>query len=341
MPATVLRDDPGTIGRAQIQSGAPVRGITWGAVARAVNFLNGSPRALIPHCSPNVTLAVADGVQTLSFRVFPSYQATHRLWLAVLEPTAQDEAIGTEFEFTDPSGGTATWRCIGTAGPFAPKAFRHVETVSSRTTSETTLAPTFESIAGTHVLGRLACFELPRPELAVDANDLGLELGSFRARHWIYDATGRSLGGLPEALAGALSRGRRHMFQWARPATAALAFSTTSTSYTSVLTYTPELLERYLYNGDTTPTIEVRVLAWVTGGTGDVAVTMANGDLNAVAISATTPTWTSITGLNVRAEDLSASDGRRTSADLATIQARKNTSGTIYVAGIGIIGRAS
>ena len=342
MPANVLRDDPGTLGRTQIQNGAPVRGITWAAVARAINYANGSARTLIPHHSSwGVVDDESDTWGPVKFKVFPSYQATHRLWVATVEPVTQVDPPPTVIEFTDPSGGVATWRTSGTAGPAAPRTFEHVETVTSRTTAETELSVSVALTGDTDGWISLACFELPRPQLAIDANDLGLELGSFQGGHWIYDATGRSLGALPEALAGALSRGRRTLFQWAVPATNAGAFQTSSTSYVDVCgDFYPEVLERFLYSGETAPTCTARVLAWVSGGTGDVSITTGAGSVS-TSVSATTPTWHTLSPA-VNAEDMSTADGRRGgSADTVRVQARKNTSGTIYVASVGLFGRGS
>lgn len=357
MPARVSIQDPGTIGRVPgltpgvfnplgIFSGRAVRGATWSDVARALNYLNGSPRTLIPYCAPQLSLLSSDGAQTFRFKVWPSYQATHRLWVVTLGPLAQDEAIGTEFEFTDPSAGTSTWRCSGGGGAGAPQTFEHVETVASRVTVETELAPVLESVTGNHVVEGIACIELPRPSLAIDANDLGLELASFGGGAPISDGIqGYSIGALPEALAGALSRGRRHLFQWAVTTGKAGFFTTSSGTLQDVLgDYDPPILERQIYSDDAQEEIEARFYARVTGSAaGVIQVTMANGDTATVAVTSTSWGWLTMSGLLVDAEDISTSDGRRSTRwDQALIQARVTSgTGTVDIASVSLVGRGS
>lgn len=342
MAATVDQTDPGQLGQDQVRSGNPVRGVQWASIARACNYLNGSARAIIPHAAVGLEMTKDSTPRAISFRVFPSYQATHRMWLVTLAPPAEDEAVGDRFRMVDPSGGTAIWTMPGTTLGTVPALAPHIERITSRTASETTLAPTFESVEGVHVLSTVACFELPRPSLALNANDLGVEMADFGPGAPIYDGTGRSLGALPEAIAGALSRGRRTMFQWGRPD--AFAVSTTSGTFSRVVgPMDPTLLERILYVGETQVLCPWRVRAWCTAGTtGEVRIQTTSGGDSTIAVSATSATWHSDTVL-VDVEDLSAADGRRDSSDcIATIEFRRTSgAGSLFVSGLSIHGRAS
>lgn len=342
MAATVDPVDPGQLGSDQVRSGSPVRGIQWGSVARACNHLNGGPRAIIPHAAALVELA-GTTPRPISYRVFPSHQATHRLWLVSLAPPAEDEAIGTRFRFTDPSGGVTIATPSGTAGTFAPTRFHHVERVASRTSAETTLTPIFESLAGTHVLVSNACFELPRPELALDALDLGVELGSFGPGGPVFDSVGASLGALPEAIAGALARARRTFFQWGRPD--AFPASTSSGTFARIVgPQDPTCLERRLYAGEDWVACPWRLRAWCSPGTtGEVRLTSSTGDVSTIAVSATSATWHS-GSLDVMVEDLSTADGWPIAHPVYTvaIEARRTSgAGSLFVSGLSIHGRAS
>lgn len=337
MPAIVSREDPGALSAATVRSGDPIRGALWAPVGSALGFALGSPRTLIPWCSPDWVMWSTDGTQTLSFRAFPSIQATHRMWKVVIADTAEDELASGVVTFTDPSGGSSTLNLDSGA-----RVLTHVETVVSRTSAEATLSVTVSLSKDFCLVAGISCVELPRRELAVDAIDLGIESASLVGGAPILGGvTGHSLGAIPDALSAALVRGRRHIVQWARPATTADAWSTTSSSYVDTPVAGLEILERHLYAGDGSgaAAAAVRALAWVSGGTGDLEIATAVGT-ETIAISATSPTWVSGT-LPIDTEDMTTADGRRSAAQVLTVQARKNSGGTLYLAGIGVFGRGS
>lgn len=336
MPAIVSREDPGALSAATVRSGDPIRGALWAPVGSALGFALGSPRTLIPWCSPDWVLRSTDGTQTLSFRAFPSIQATHRMWNVVLADTAEDEFASGVVTFTNPSGGSSTLNLDSGA-----RVLTHVETVVLRTNAESTLSVTVSLSKGFCLVAGISCVELPRRELAVDVIDLGIESASLVGGAPILGGvTGHSLGAIPDALSAALVRGRRHLVQWARPETTADAWSTASASYVDTPVAGLEILERHLYAGDAAGVDgTARVRAWVSGGTGDVQIVTSDGAVS-VAVSATTPTWHTLTP-DIAAEDMSAADGRRGGVDLLTVQARKSGGGTLYIAGIGVFGRGS
>lgn len=327
MAAKVSIRMPGEKRWEPVANGATIRGGTWMAVCDAVNYLlGGTSRTLIPHSYVGMT---DGGTFTLRYKIWPSYQATHRIWMLGLYSTA-----GENFTFTDPSGGSSTWSIFGA------QTRQHVETISSRTSAVTTLAMSLTGTDDTH-LQSLACFEIVRPSLAVDANDYGAELTSFYGTTPIYDGTGQSLGCLHDSITTALAL-RRTLFQWA--ATTVDAIAVTSGSAIPVLSYDVPLLDRQLYRNET----QVGVTVWVytrsgAGTTGEVIFTMTSGGTLTISITAAdSGTWRTGT-LNVDAEDLSTLDGRRSARfDQCAITARRTAgANSIFVDSISIAGRAT
>ena len=83
----------------------------------------------------------------------------------------------------------------------------------------------------------------------------------------------------------------------------------------------------------------MKLLAWVTGGTGEFTIRStdtAYGD-EKVTFTNTSPAWTSaLTNTSLSVEDMDSNDGRPTAAspywDDVNIGFRQLTSGTVYVA---------
>lgn len=334
--ARVDFEEPGAVDYRLVRSGDPLRGMMWTSFARALNYANGTWRTLIPWCSPNVEIHASAPARALTFKAFPSLQTSHRMWRLAFGSTVEDETMHGSVTFTDPSGGTSTFTPTS-VGEYS--YHDHVEAVAVRTSAETTLAPTLEGDGYAGLIG-LACYEGPRRELVVDAIDGGLSLFSMMGGAPILGGvTGHSLGAIPDAVARALARNRRTMLQWAVFNEA--PWDTTSASYVDTPVAGLEVLERHLYAGDGSgaAAAAVRALAWVSGGTGDLEIATAVGT-ETIAISATSPTWVSGT-LPIDTEDMTTAYGRRSAAQVLTVQARKNGGGTLYLAGISVHGRTT
>lgn len=341
MSAVIRPQRPATLGYSAIASAAPVRGVTWQAVADAVNHLLGTGycRTLIPQTGAQSTIA-ATTTATLRFKVWPSIQATHRVWSVNMGATAGDEAPPANVIFTDPSGGTTTWNDPGGTGrDYQRGQIWHIEEIATRTSAESVLAPTITTTdAG--VFTGLSCFEVGRPELTIDSSDLGLETASFAGGVPIFDGVGYSLGALPEAQAAALAM-RRHLFAWAVPATDTITIN--SGSAAALFAYDPPLLDRQIYRSET----QVEVTVWIYSRSdattaGKVEFSMTSGGLCTISVPANDAgTWRSGT-LAVDAELLSAADGRRsTRFDRCAITGtRTSGAGALYVDSISIVGRA-
>jgi hypothetical protein len=339
MPASVQQQMPGTLGYTAITTSSPVRGVTWVPVADATNYLLSGPcRQIIPQGGGFG--ALSEGVtSTLRWRIWPSVQATHRVWCVGISGAAEDEAGPQRVAFVDPSSGTASFTCPAFFN-WKLQQFQHVETIGARTSSETAISVTLTPAVGDGIITSISCFEVSRPDLAIDTSDRGLESYSFGGANPIYDGVGYSLGALPESLAAALAM-RRTLHQWAVPSADAATFNTGSE--VALFSYSPPLLDRQIYRNET----QVEITVWVytrsdATTTGHVTCTMTSGDTCTIAITANdTGTWRS--GLiSIDAENLAASDGRRSTRwDQCVITGMRDSgAGALYVDSVSISGRA-
>lgn len=328
---------PAALSRAGVVTGRPVRGgpVQWGAWADQANHLLGRGGAIIPWATVDNELAIG-ATHTLRFKVFPRYQATHRRWIVALSTTGAGGRVwGT---FTDPSGGTTGYDLSGTTVRY----ITHDETISSRTASEAELAPTFSLDASSTKTARvvaLACFEAPRTELTLDANDLGVSLPTLNAGAEILDgAAGYSVGAIADAVAAAETVAQRNgLFHFARHTT--LALSMASGSWTTI--FAPPLLGRPVYRSATTKTVELRARCRADALTsGSLRFTMTSGGTTTLTItSGMAATW--LTGtIAIDCEDFSDDAyGRRSSRfDKCTIDwQRTGGAGSIYLESISIL----
>ncbi len=325
-----------------VQVGRPPRGgfTQWGPFAEQANYLLGRGGVLIPWCTTKLALA-ASGSYTLRFRVIPRYQATHRRWrFAVLGGGGAASGV-----FTDPSGGSRTF----TIGGSEIHTFEHIEAISSRTASETELAPTFTLASGSTscTLETMNCWEHPRPELALNTNDLGVAVRTLDPGTEVLAGTdGYSVGAVGEAVEAARSVARRNgLYHFA--ADTAQALSTTSASCTRVLTLAadPILQDRQLYVGQTTSSVLVRVRARAgTTTAGNIRFTMTSGASLVLAItSGMAATW--LTGTLAVDTDNFGDDvrgRRRTPGDKCVIEwQRTSGANSIFIESISIIGAGS
>lgn len=301
---------PPYLTRTGVVTAAPVRGPQWIAAALATNHLLGRGRVLIPHSFCNTALTKSS-TRTLRFKTWPSLHARLRRWtLSVKRPilTTTPHTI----TFNDPSGGAHVLIAEpGAAGDIL--LFSIAETISSPSGSETELVVTFDAGTGdSHTLTWISCSEHPRPDLD-PATESGVVVDRLNPNRIIDLGPAEVLAGVDDAVDIAQRSG---LFQFARAEADYL--STTSAGYTPVFLSgaVPVVLGRSLYVGDTLRTVQVRArCSSGAGTTGNLRFTMASGDTLVLAItSAMASSWLSGT-LDVKAEDLSTSDGRRGGAD--------------------------
>lgn len=301
----------------------PVRGVTWQDIGASANHLLGRGGVLIPTTCLYGTTIAKGATATYQVAIFPRYQATHRMWTFGLAPSGGAQASVT---FTDPSGGT-TSREVTDRTP--PRVYTHLETISGRTAAEDqktfTIAVAGASVADCQPL-TIGCYEIARPELALDASDLGVDLAGLYGGLPIYAATGKSIGGVIDGIEAAVSTAKRNGILYVL-AQSGDPFSFTTTSYVDPLSGTSiEVLERQKYRSETVRAMSVSAYG-LTGATTtmDVRISAANGDSLVLSWTAgDTGSWKSGT-LDLSVEDLSHATGGATSDQI--VVAGKRTTG--------------
>ena len=323
-----------------VQVGRPPRGgfSQWAPFGESANYLLGRGGVIIPWCTSPLSLA-ASGSYTLRFRVMPRYQASHRRWwLAMLGGGGASSGV-----FTDPSGGTTTFRLGGDQ----TRTFSHTETISSRTAAETDLAPTLTLDAASTsgcTLITMSCHEAPRPELALDSSTLGVAIRTLDPGAEVLAGTdGYSVGSVGASVAAARTVAKRNgLYHFATDT--AQALSTTSAAYARVfsLAADPILQDRSIYVGDTVRTVPERVRARAGAATtGSVRLTMTSGDTLTLAItSGMAATW--LTGdIDVDCDDFGddVRGRRRNPGDKCVIEWRRDSgANSVFLESISING---
>lgn len=336
----------------QIDAGRAVRGIQHVDLANLVNWTLGRGAQLIAgHYAGS---ALTSGTQyRLSYRVQPRYQAIQRLWsvdaittdsvadvtLSVIINGGSAVVVPVPKNVSLAAGDDIDWNYPSLIG----------ETLGSQSSAEATVTVDVTPTNGDAILRSVSCFEVPRPIMSNSTDEDGTEAIPFNPSNPALKSTFTNI---LDVIGDSTKIGRRcSLAHWAVPhgtgtppttPTTAFATAITSTSYVDLKTLYLPVLDRKLGRTATTATATVKLIAWVTGGTGDFQVITTAGTSAGVSISATTPTVTSGESITVHCEDLASTDGRQTAAtpawDVMQIQCRKNVSGTLYVAGYSVIG---
>ena len=325
--------------RTGIYSGKPVRGggAQWGGFALAANHLLGRGGVLIPVSLCNATLD-RNATTTLRFRIFPRYACRRRLWVSVYR-AAVSSNVG--IRFTDPSAGTSDL-VISPTSTATRFTHLHVEDVAAPSASETAIAPTWTELNDKvdPVLESVACFELPRTDLTLDANEYGVDVGSCDPGRIVYVATGKGVGAVSTAVQQADTIAQRAgLFHWAVGTN--YAKSSTAAAYENVFLAdsVPVFLGRKQYATSTVKKLQVRAYCRAGATTvGKVRFTMTSGASVVLDItSGMAAAWLS-GDLDVDCEDLSVSDGRRSARyDKCTIEFyRVSGANSVYVESISI-----
>ena len=315
-----------------VLAGNVVSAADWAAAGSLSNWLIGKGRTLVPMYHPGqgtltwagTTGGSGNNLYPFAFRYLlqPSYQAIERLWV---------------FDY-ESEGPVAVSIAGGASTPYGADGISSFdEDLSTQSASEDDTVVGISTVEDL-TIHSIGCWEYPRQFLEDNANELGTIVERLRRGQPITNQSVQRM----RAVAAATTAGKRTHFHWAVPyaisGSTATTYvrSTTSTSFTTLFTDACHVLGRQTGVGDTTRSVKAKVYAWVTGGTAEVRMTSdVHGQTsNTVTISSTSPAWSSeITGQTVDAEDMSTDDGRRGGAwDGVSIQYRKVTSGTVYVA---------
>lgn len=229
-------------------------------VGAQANWLNGRASVLIPLFDPFITVN-AGATATMRWRVETRYAAIQLIWLVFarsLDGTGRASAV----QLAAPTGTTLTSR-VAAAAREATAPLVLVQNLASQNASEVELSLDVKAIDFNCEVYGVACFEMPRLNLAQDANEYGVDLLTLGARQPIYDgAAGQSIDAVAEAVKRAKNIARRNgMLMWAVPEASAL--TTTSAVLVDLATVDAPALARCLFRDPATGLAELtRTVAW-------------------------------------------------------------------------------
>ncbi len=335
MPVTVPLVRP-TIELGDVLTAAPVRGpTTWVDFAKTANFTLGRGTFPVPIFSPLVTLT--NGSEHIfACRTRPRYQAIERKLLLRLRGTTPTTAA-VEF----PSGAAA--RSIGVATDREnARTEIFTQALGSQSDAEGEINFAITPNAAGVLVEAVGVWEVARSTLEIGAgNDRGTDPTRLASGQPLMR---ESLEGGFNSMASTSAIGRRaSIHQWAVPYNVGGATSTAFArsigspfgTYQSLGSGVPMLARKLTYAA-TTGTVRWKFLAWVTGGTGDIrVVSSVHGASSAVSITSASPAWSNAIDFAIDCEDPTVADGRRANAwDMVQVEARKNVSGTLFIAAI-------
>lgn len=319
-------------GTSGVVSGAPVQATEWASIVSAYDTLAGAGSVLIPWHAPMTSIA-ASGSKTYQYRVWPRHAATHRAWCVSIVATTSTPGSAT----VTLGGGTSTGFLFSDA---APRTVRIIEELSSQSASESTasLTATLGATTGAKVVG-VSCWELPRPSIAMPtgpafdltASDAGLDQTVARPGLPVADDyQGLGVGYISHVLDSLRDETRRPGLIAGAPFA-----SSTSGTFAAVFAAPTVVLGRFLYRGQLSSTMQLASFVRTSDATtsGELRFTMASGAVTTLGFSGTTATTLIRGQIAIDAEDLTASDGRRSSRDdTCTVELRRSAgAGTVYV----------
>ena len=343
MAAIVPVGHPGALPVTAIKSGLPVLGTDHSGVCRLIHWATGRGMMVIPAYSPGNTIAAAAN-GTYNFRVKPRAQSIQRVWAITIRSgsTTRNTTVAVKVPSTAGST-TATVTAGGDRERLS--TFLIVEDRAAQNDTEETLSINLAVTVESCVVESIACWDMPRAELALNTTDDGVDLLTTQYRAPIFDGVNKSIGGEADAVVAALATCRRVLMQWALPATTTEARSTSSTSYVSALGGgTSIVLARKLYRSSTTGTLSAKIYARTadTSDIGDVRFTTTSGasaTINLPTGSHANFAWFgSPLTFQADCEDLTVSDGRRSTRwDLLTVEFKvTDASDVLYLASISV-----
>lgn len=338
MPATVPETFSSPV-RAGIASGLPVRGVQWTQAGRALNWLLGRGRVILPATRVEGSGVAPSSTATYRAQLWTREQARHRCWHVALRLASGGGVALATITFPDGATATATLYDSEADRRIAFAGFHTVEEIASPTNGpvavEITLANDATSTDDVYI-DSISCFELPRREIGADGTDFGVDLGTVTADSPIYDDAGKSVGGVARGIARAQAYDPRCLFTYMRASGDGI--STSSGAFVALFDEGPAVQPSQQFIGETLRPCTVYVYALCDVGTaGEVRVTATSGDSVTLTVTSTSGAWVSGT-LDVYAEDLSTADGRRsTTTEILTIEQRTTSgAGSIYTESISV-----
>lgn len=282
-----------------VRASLPVVGLPHKGTAQALNWLLGRGHPLAV-CGPQVLPGWNSAL--FSFWVHPDDLHPNFLWdisLSAIDGTNQPRTLSGSVgiadntqivTFTTNSDGSMTRLTIrqDVTPSNTPQEINCLFTTDAEDPSDSDDLTRYVYLVvhGIHVS------EMPQLRL----NGYGVAMSTLDARQPIYSQAGvpahESITALPNLmeLAKQSYARRGSLFSWYSPFTDTLN-QTTSTSYVEIFPVRPSVQGRLITKGQTKGDIKVNVAARVTGGTGQVRVSMTSGDSLTFDVTSTTVAW--------------------------------------------------
>lgn len=306
VPATRPSTDP-----AAISGGLPVRSYTMQGLEALALYVMGAGKVLIPHQLIVETIALGPNTGTYNFHVLTNQFSWRRAWLISLRGTTS--GVITQASVSINGGGATTISCPSARASVAPFVIFEDGIGGSQADSALTVAISSSATGAVEVIS-IACYEMPCGTLQ-PVDDTAVPSTVLRPTDPVYlSSVGSVPYGVDNATVGAINAGRR-----AGMATFCLRAEGTGLATASGVAQNvwlsgcePPMLGRFLYSGDTLRGITWRAYYKVTGGaTAEFKTTMTNGATSTITGVSAAAVWSATGTINVDAEDLSTSDGRR------------------------------
>ena len=294
--------------------GAPVRGQTWREMGMLLAWLRGHGMQLIPAHYPGLEISTSSSPESLYYRVKPQGLGIQRVWAITLRREESAATSAPEMTVTLPGSGVTTL-IPGIHTGLGEGRYILTETVA-KSSAEADLVLTFERVSGavTVFVESVACWELPRAVLTLNATDYGVDFETLRPGAAIYDDVNQSLGAVCENLALATTQPRRMLLEQSFPAVESdPGGAGNPTAWVDIFVLPVPIFPRRVAVGATTFTITWNVYANVQGAGDTFEVRLTSGvNANTATITiagVTTAAWASNSTLEVDCEDPAKEDG--------------------------------
>ncbi|MGE0402859.1 MAG: hypothetical protein AB7T06_39505 [Kofleriaceae bacterium] len=328
-----------------LRTGAPISGIAISESVRALHYVEasrlqnwcaGRAMKIVPCHNPAATVG-SGNTATFTYRVLPRFQDLRYALTIVLSAASVTEASVTF--------GSSTYRYFtrtpGLTDPVTLFADR-----AGQADTETDLTFTVSSISEEITVDSVLIEAVPRALLSTSNADYGTDRYDFWPRSPIFEGNiSDTIVDAQNDLRQACRRGQfQHSFGSDAP------WSTTSGTPVSIFAGGGvDLLGRFLFNGETTRTMNWRVRGYCSDGTTKADITIANLSAGttvstvSIGTGSTSAAWFPTTAgaaasFSCDAENVAAATGlRRAGGDLHDIKVvRAGGSGTVYIESISI-----
>lgn len=327
---------------AQVVVSGPGRGRLARELAQLAHYCRSHGMQLIPEFYPGLVLDSGTAKYTFH-RTEPQGLAVTRLWVFLVsmeEPGPS--ATPADVTVTLPTGTTADLTPTLLSGVNIGghvNIVREDLTAPLKSTSQVDLTVTYQRTSGTAdvTIESVACFEMPRGVLSLDATDEGIDLETCRPGQPVYDDDHQSLGAVAEVLANTWPR--RTLWEQSFP-----ELEVDSGSWTDLFELAVPVIphKRGRTSTDLPCKWDVRVRAADGTTAGEVRITttrQALTDTLTLSTGSTSAAWLGPGDITIDCEDVDTIDGLQGSSNWEKVQIavrRTAGSGVIYVSAVAV-----